>query len=72
MLPGYGHRVKRSPRLRRRLPVVVLVIVIAGAGAGAGGWYWQHQRASQLADRPMDDIPKEEYEKWMQDLGYVD
>jgi uncharacterized protein HemX len=60
--------VKLSPRLRRRLPVVVLVIVIAGAG----GWYWQHQRASQFADRPMDDIPKEEYEKWMQDLGYVD
>lgn len=68
MLPGYGCRVKLSPRLRRRLPVVLLVVILAGAG----GWYWQHQRASQLADRPMSDIPKEEYEKWMQDLGYVD
>ncbi len=55
--------------LRRRLPWAVLVVALAG---GAAGWYWQHQHERGLADRPMADIPKAEYEKWMQDLGYVD
>lgn len=40
-----------------------------------GFWVWKtHQAASALASesRNFDDIPKDEYEKWMQDLGYTE
>ncbi len=68
MRPGYVACVKLTPQARRRL---FFALVLAGVAAGAGV-YWQRQHEQALADRAMNDIPKEEYERWMQDLGYVD
>lgn len=68
MRPGYGALVKLPPQARRRL---LYALLLAGVAAGAG-LYWKRQQDQALADRAMGDIPKEEYERWMQDLGYVD
>ena len=59
---------KLSPRARRRTLLAALVVGLCIAG----GVYWHQKQAAALADRAMGDIPKDEYEAWMQDLGYVD
>ena len=39
---------------------------------GVVAWYLHHQMVQvELAERALDDIPKAEYEQWMQDLGYT-
>ena len=39
-----------------------------------GGFFaWKaHQAVLASESRNFDDIPKDEYEKWMQDLGYTE
>jgi hypothetical protein len=46
-------------------------VIVAGV-AGVFTW-WDHASAPPpvSAEQRLDDIPEEEYEKWMQDLGYT-
>ncbi len=56
-----------SPRSRRWWILGAVVL-----GAAGGGWYVHHRQVEQeLAERSMKDIPKAEYEAWMQSLGYT-
>lgn len=55
-------------RLRRLLPFAAL-LVVAGLAAG---WYLHRNQKPDLADRALSDIPTDEYEQWMQELGYTD
>ena len=57
------------PRLRRWLVAASLVILLFGGGFG---WYMQRKPQVDLADRALSDIPTDEYEQWMQELGYTD
>ncbi len=33
--------------------------------------WWSRETAPPAAEQRLEDIPTEEYEKWMQDLGYT-
>ena len=58
----------RPSRVRRLLPIAAL-LVLTGLAAG---WYLHRRNATDLADRALSDIPTDEYEQWMQELGYTD
>lgn len=58
-----------SPKWRRWLP---WGLALALSVAGGVAWYLHHAEQQALADRAMSEIPKEEYEQWMQELGYTD
>jgi len=55
--------------LRRWLVAASVVILLFGGGFG---WYMQRKPHVDLADRALSDIPTDEYEQWMQELGYTD
>ncbi len=57
------------PRLRRWLIVASAALLLMGVGVG---WYFHRKHRVDLADRAIGDIPTEEYERWMQELGYTD
>jgi hypothetical protein len=55
--------------LRRWLIVASAVLLLTGGGV----WWHLHRKHSlDLADRAIGDIPTDEYEQWMQELGYTD
>lgn len=59
-----------SVRARRRWLLVGLGLLSC---AGGTLWYVRHEQEEQeLSERALKDIPKDEYESWMQSLGYTD
>jgi len=50
--------------------MVLAVLLIAGAGAGV--WWVARPQPPAAEERAYGDIPREEYERWMQDLGYTE
>jgi hypothetical protein len=57
------------PRLRRWLIFCSVVSLLIGGGFS---WYMLRKPPLDLADRALTDIPTDEYEQWMQELGYTD
>lgn len=61
-----------SPRTRMFLAAGVL-LVAAGGGVGAWRWHVQEEAERKAAEeKRFEDIPKEDYERWMQELGYTE
>ncbi len=50
----------------------MLVALLLVAGAGAGAWWLLRPPPAPPAEKAYGDIPREEYERWMQDLGYTE
>lgn len=59
--------------MKKRAMVLVLVLVVGVAG-GAASWWTLRPEPSPLpgGDKAYEEIPRSDYELWMQDLGYVD
>lgn len=59
--------------MKKRVLLVALVLVVGVAG-GAASWWTLRPDPTPLTggDQAYDDIPRSDYELWMQDLGYVD
>jgi len=56
---------------RRRLVLGVLAALLV-AGAGVGAWWFSRPPPPVPVERAYGEIPREEYERWMQDLGYTE
>lgn len=72
-LPGEADHAK-VPSMRK--PVLVAFgTLLALASTGAMAW-WKLRPAdpppAPTAERGYDDIQRDEYERWMQDLGYTE
>lgn len=59
--------------MSRKLRIVGLVGLLAAAGGGAWAWRLAIEPPPEPgAERTYEDIPREEYEQWMQELGYTE
>lgn len=60
--------------MRPRLAFPLLGAILA-TGVGAG-WWWSHRpeppKPEAVADKKYEDVDRDEYEKWMQELGYTE
>lgn len=58
--------------MKRKWALAALGLVVLGAGGGVAWWQLQPPPEPPADERTFEDIPKDEYEKWMQELGYTE
>lgn len=59
--------------MKRKWLLALLVLTLGGAAGGFTWWKLRPAPEPTAEDqRKFEDIPKNEYEEWMQDLGYTE
>lgn len=58
--------------MKRKWPLAVLGLVLLAGGGGIAWWKLRPAPPAAPDERTFEDIPKDEYEQWMQDLGYTE
>lgn len=57
--------------MRRRWAIVATLLVLL-TGGGVAAWALRPEPPPTPEERTFEDIPEDEYEAWMQELGYTE
>lgn len=55
----------------RSRPLRFALLALALAGVAGTAW-WRHRSKQASAEQGYEEIRREDYERWMQDLGYTE